>query len=65
MKKVSEYIILASAPPERLQQEVVEHILQGWQPLGGVSVTQLNLPVTDADNITGFYLAQAMVKYEE
>jgi len=35
----SEYDVVSEATPEQLTMVVNQRILEGWQPLGGVSVT--------------------------
>jgi hypothetical protein len=55
MKKIVKYVIIETHSARDLRVEVNEAIKNGWQPLGGVSVS------TD-----GSYTAyiQAMVKYD-
>lgn len=56
-RKIVEYVVLVRSTPERLDDSVNMQLLNGWQPLGGVST--LIRP-----NIGIFYI-QALVKYEE
>ena len=57
-RKIVEYVVVVkSTTPERLEDTVNINILNGWQPLGGVST--LVKPNSD------IYFIQALVKYEE
>jgi hypothetical protein len=51
MPKISEYLVVSVSSVKELQQAIEVHMKEGWQPLGGVSIS------------TGGY-AQALVKYE-
>ena len=57
-RKIVEYVVVVkSTTPERLEHTVNTNLLNGWQPLGGVST--LVKPNSD------IYFVQALVKYEE
>ena len=56
-RKIVEYVVIVKSTPERLDDSVNMQLLNGWQPLGGVST--LVKPNSD------IYYVQALVKYEE
>ena len=56
-RKIVEYVVIVKSTPERLDVSVNIQLLNGWQPLGGVST--LVKPNTD------IFFIQALVKYEE
>ena len=56
-RKIVEYVVLVKSTAERLDDSVNMQLLNGWQPLGGVST--LVKPNSD------IYFVQALVKYEE
>lgn len=56
--KITDYKILKHSQSGYLQMVVAEHIIRGWQPLGGVAVYLY----TTSGNYTEYY--QAIVKYE-
>ena len=56
-RKIVEYVVIVKSTPERLNDSVNMQLLNGWQPLGGVST--LVKPNTD------IFFIQALVKYEE
>ena len=56
-RKIVEYVVLVKSTAERLDVSVNMQLLNGWQPLGGVST--LVKPNSD------IYFVQALVKYEE
>lgn len=65
MNEIKEYTVLMAVGTSAISDEVKEHIQQGWQPMGGVSVTitlesypALGENVTAA--VTRYY--QAMVR---
>lgn len=53
--KIIKYFVVNEETDQRLERKVNALLLRGWQPLGGVCIT--NLP-------TGNVFAQAMVQYE-
>ena len=56
-RKIVEYVVLVKSTSERLDNLVNVHLIDDWQPLGGVST--LVKPNGD------IYFIQALVKYEE
>ena len=56
-RKIVEYVVIVKSTPERLDDAVNMHLLNDWQPLGGVST------LIKPNN--GVYFIQALVKYEE
>ena len=56
-RKIVEYVVLVKSTSERLEDLVNTQLMNGWQPLGGVST--LVKPNSD------IYFIQALVKYEE
>ena len=56
-RKIVEYIVIVKSTPERLDDTVNMQLMNGWQPLGGVST------LIKPNN--GVYFIQALVKYEE
>jgi hypothetical protein len=64
MKKVIEYKVVTGNPKARFEENVMEFISQGWQPLGGLTAVALEQPVKDGKVVATFF-SQAMVKYEE
>ena len=56
-RKIVEYVVVVKSTPERLDDTVNMQLMNGWQPLGGVST--LVKPNND------IYFIQALVKYEE
>ena len=56
-RKIVEYVVLVKSTAERLDDSVNMQLLNGWQPLGGVST------LVKPNN--GTYFIQALVKYEE
>ena len=56
-RKIVKYIVLGRSISENLVDLVNIKLLDGWQPLGGVS-TQIQPSV-------GIFYIQALVKYEE
>ena len=56
-RKIVEYVVLVKSTAERLEDLVNIKLLDGWQPLGGVS-TQIQPSV-------GIFYIQALVKYKE
>ena len=56
-RKIVEYVVIVKSTPERLDDTVNMQLMNGWQPLGGVST--LVKPNND------IYFVQALVKYEE
>ena len=56
-RKIVEYVVVVKSTPERLDDLVNMKLMNGWQPLGGVST--LVKPNND------IYFIQALVKYEE
>ena len=56
-RKIVDYVVLVKSTAERLDDSVNVQLLNGWQPLGGVST--LVKPNSD------IYFVQALVKYEE
>lgn len=55
--QVIDYTILTSNSMRDLARGVREHLLEGWQPQGGVAI--------DTDATGDFLMAQALVKYEK
>ena len=56
-RKIVEYVVLIKSTSERLKDTVNIKLLDGWQPLGGVS--------TQVQPSVGIFYIQALVKYEE
>ena len=56
-RKIVEYVVIVKSTSERLDNLVNVHLIDDWQPLGGVST--LVKPNGD------IYFIQALVKYEE
>ena len=56
-RKIVKYIILGRSISENLVDLVNIKLLDGWQPLGGVS--------TQVQPSVGIFYIQALVKYEE
>ena len=56
-RKIVEYVVIVKSTPERLDDTVNMQLMNGWQPLGGVST------LIKPNN--GVYFIQALVKYEE
>ena len=56
-RKIVEYVVLVKSTAGRLDDSVNMQLMNGWQPLGGVST--LVKPNSD------IYFVQALVKYEE
>ena len=56
-RKIVKYIILGRSISENLVDLVNIKLLDGWQPLGGVS--------TQVQPNVGIFYIQALVKYEE
>lgn len=65
MKKVSEYKVVCASTTPAFEEKVKEAISEGWQPLGGVSTLQMNMPVGGGNTAISLHLSQAMVKYEQ
>ena len=56
-RKIVKYIVLGRSTSENLVDLVNIKLLDGWQPLGGVS--------TQVQPSVGIFYIQALVKYEE
>ena len=56
-RKIIEYVVLVKSTAQRLDVSVNTQLMNGWQPLGGVST--LIKPNNE------IYFIQALVKYEE
>ena len=62
MNSIVDYKVCESKTPEALELEVSKLFVQGWQPLGGISVVTLSVQI---DYSFKFAYYQAMVKYRD
>jgi hypothetical protein len=56
------YNVLCQQTVSQLVEEVNEYILLGWQPIGGISVSNFEMRDRDGDLIIGSEYVQALVK---
>jgi hypothetical protein len=61
MKEITEYQVLYAYGRDEIELNVSAAIAEGWQPIGGVSISSVELPNVGKKIIW----AQAVVKYEE
>jgi hypothetical protein len=61
MKKISDYVVISSCFQKKFNEEANKLIREGWQPLGGVSISHQG--PEDGSGSTEF--AQAMVRYSK
>jgi hypothetical protein len=63
MSKIIDYTLIISIESSQdLESQVTDAILEDWQPIGGVAITEIVLPI--APNQPKQAWVQAMVKYE-
>lgn len=56
--KITDYVVLSAQSDAKLETVVKAHLVDGWQPLGGIALPQRTSGI-------GYLYTQAMVKYEE
>ncbi len=65
-KYISEYYVATTEGEDSIKQIIQSLILNGWQPLGGIStVTQTRFDEVFNQDIQYIIYSQALVKYEE
>jgi hypothetical protein len=63
MSKIMDYTIIISIEGSQdLESQVTDALAENWQPIGGVAITEIVLPIEP--NQTKQAWVQAMVKYE-
>lgn len=68
MREIVDYTVIGSCSMEHLVDGMAEHIAEGWQPFGGVSLAyerNIQRSITDERYLAQDFehYAQAMVKY--
>ncbi len=63
--KVSEYKVVTGNPLPTFEERIKTALSDGWQPLGGVSTLQLEVPPTQGQKLMAIVFSQTMVKYTE
>ncbi len=63
--KVSEYKVITGNPLPAFEEKIKSALTDGWQPLGGVSVIQLDTPTLQGQKLMAAIFSQAVVKYSE
>lgn len=61
MPKIIDYEIITDTDPDRLSTDLNMMIETGWQPFGGLAMSQSE--TVDTERVVQY--AQALVKYEE
>lgn len=63
MRKITDYQIVSTYWLNKLQEDVVGQILKGWEPFGGILIT--NNRETESRSRTPDIYNQVMVKYDD
>lgn len=65
MARIQDYVVITSSKGfENLEALIKDNIRLGWQPLGGVAVTNSSSTTDEGSIINTITFAQAMVLYE-
>ena len=58
-EKITEYFLITSVNPDKLNEEIAELIEEGWQPFGGIAISEC----CNAEGDGSSTYAQAVVFY--
>jgi len=63
--KVTDYKVISGNPKPDFEEKIKQALTEDWQPLGGVSTLQMDIPPQQGQKFLAVAFSQAMVKYSE